>query len=775
MELEKTMKYNIYRNPRPKATSKKNVRNRSSESQLNSMKTADRIISVEDEETRLNKRRNQMMSVGDIVTLEDEGYYDDIKKIIEEDRKNNSTNINDEINSKKILKIEEASFEEVMRVANIRLEAEKKAELAKIEAEKKAELARLSEEKALKAKLEAEKKAEVLRLEAEKLEEAKKIAEQDNQKNEDENIKKKSSKFKVWGKSSEMKDNSKNVEVKKSGKSTPTSDLSEEIEMVEDEVKDAENAVTIDDKKNIDDSTPDIDNKEEKEEVDTVEKSDEDPAVENGQIDPKDTEEKDDDDYTIAVIDDGSGSGGGFGSSVKRFFKRLAMVVLVLVVLLYIAGCAYFKGRFYPNTIVNGINVSYKTPKELDKLAADKLDGYELKLAGREGVRDVVEGDDVDLEYVADGSSEKVKEEQGFLAWPISYLTEDKIDGKLNLKLDDAKLKNVVLALNIFDKKNIKDPVPQHQAFSKKEDKFVLDPGTLGSIPVEKNVISFVKGELLKESTQSTYSPQSYTKQEYDPVDNHMKAAIENINKHLSQKITYDFEYEKYNVTKEDLGNMYIIDKNNKYEVSLNKDKVRDFVRSLSRKYSTYGDTREFYSVSKGGMLKVSGGIYGWLIDREKETDALYNIVKEGKDVSNRKPIYYQTAVSRQKNDLGTEYIEIDLSKQYMWYVKDKEVLVSTPIVSGMPGNGDATPTGIYPINYKTRHATLRGPGYASPVSYWIPFNGNIGIHDASWQPVFGGSRYLYAGSHGCINTPYSKVAQIYNLAREGLPVIVHN
>lgn len=168
------------------------------------------------------------------------------------------------------------------------------------------------------------------------------------------------------------------------------------------------------------------------------------------------------------------------------------------------------------------------------------------------------------------------------------------------------------------------------------------------------------------------------------------------------------------------------------------------------------------------------GGVYGWLIDRDGETDELVKIIQNGKDVENRKPLYKQTAMSRDKNDLGNEFIEIDLSKQYMWFVRDGKAIVETPIVSGNPNQGDATPPGIYPITYKTRNAVLRGPGYASPVSYWIPFNGNIGIHDASWQPIYGGNRYLYAGSHGCINTPYSKVAEIYKLSKEGMPVVVH-
>lgn len=742
MELDKTMRYSIAKSSRQKFGSVRqdaHQRNKKiSKPRTSSMKTADKIISVEDEKMLLAKRRKNIsasdeMSVMDIVTLEDEGKVNKIEEIINEDRNKKNSNYN-EIDKKKILKIEEASFEDVMRVANIRLEAEKNAE----------------KRKKLKEKSNSSKQSS-------------EIFEQEND--------------------GKMKDEGKNIEVKKSGRSVPTSDISDaQSELSSLDIKTSEEEKNSEDIGVNNSSDEKLDGKVSDSEESSPDngsentKEDKSEGAENTleEISSEDTDDKEQDtlEESVEIYEDSDGGGNG---GLKKFFKRFLMVVVAVLILAYIAGCAYFKGRFYPNTTVNGINVSYKTPAELDKLAEEKLNGYELHIRGREGVKDVVQGDDVDLEYVADGSSSKIKEEQGYLTWPISYLTSDKIDGKLNLKLDDKKLKNVVLALNIFDKKNIKEPVKQHQAFSEKEDKFVLDPGTLGSIPVEKNVINFVSSELKKESTDVSYSPDSYTKSEYDPVDKHMEAAIENINKHIDQKISYDFEYEKYNVTKEDLGNMYSINKDDKYKVELNKDNVRNFVRKLSRKYSTYGDTREFYSASKEGMLKVSGGFYGWLIDREKETDALYDIVKSGKNVSDRKPIYYQTAMSRQKNDLGNEYIEIDLSKQYMWYVKDKEVLVSTPIVSGMPGAGDATPSGIYPINYKTRNATLRGPGYASPVSYWIPFNGNIGIHDASWQPFFGGNRYLYAGSHGCINTPYSKVAQIYNLAKEGLPVIVHH
>ena len=68
----------------------------------------------------------------------------------------------------------------------------------------------------------------------------------------------------------------------------------------------------------------------------------------------------------------------------------------------------------------------------------------------------------------------------------------------------------------------------------------------------------------------------------------------------------------------------------------------------------------------------------------------------------------------------------------------------------------------------------LIGEGYRSPVDFWMPFNGNIGIHDMQSRYYFGGTIYLTHGSHGCVNTPLDAVEQIYNAVEEGTPVIVY-
>jgi lipoprotein-anchoring transpeptidase ErfK/SrfK len=44
-----------------------------------------------------------------------------------------------------------------------------------------------------------------------------------------------------------------------------------------------------------------------------------------------------------------------------------------------------------------------------------------------------------------------------------------------------------------------------------------------------------------------------------------------------------------------------------------------------------------------------------------------------------------------------------------------------------------------------------------------MPFNGDYGLHDASWQTIpFGSAQYHSAGSHGCVHVPTDVMAWLY-------------
>ena len=124
--------------------------------------------------------------------------------------------------------------------------------------------------------------------------------------------------------------------------------------------------------------------------------------------------------------------------------------------------------------------------------------------------------------------------------------------------------------------------------------------------------------------------------------------------------------------------------------------------------------------------------------------------------------------------------VEISLSEQRIYVYQGAVLALVSPCVTGSVAGGHSTPAGNYSIYYKERNRTLRGTNndgskYASFVSFWMPFNGGIGLHDATWRGSFGGEIYVSGGSHGCVNMPYDRAAALYNIAYAGMPVHVHN
>ena len=55
-----------------------------------------------------------------------------------------------------------------------------------------------------------------------------------------------------------------------------------------------------------------------------------------------------------------------------------------------------------------------------------------------------------------------------------------------------------------------------------------------------------------------------------------------------------------------------------------------------------------------------------------------------------------------------------------------------------------------------------------------MPFNGNIGLHDATWRSKFGSNLYKANGSHGCVNLPFYIAQKIYENVDKGTAVICY-
>ncbi len=123
---------------------------------------------------------------------------------------------------------------------------------------------------------------------------------------------------------------------------------------------------------------------------------------------------------------------------------------------------------------------------------------------------------------------------------------------------------------------------------------------------------------------------------------------------------------------------------------------------------------------------------------------------------------------------VGNLYVEISIRAQHMWLYKNGKLIVETDVVTGNNDGAHNTPKGYHRIFSRARNTTLSGPGYSSFVEYWMAFCGGCGIHDASWRSSFGGNIYNGNGSHGCVNTPRSAVAKIWDYTDWNTPVIVY-
>ena len=267
-----------------------------------------------------------------------------------------------------------------------------------------------------------------------------------------------------------------------------------------------------------------------------------------------------------------------------------------------------------------------------------------------------------------------------------------------------------------------------------------------------------------------------YILPKYTSESKEVAEAAEKMNSYLGAEITYDFGSEKEAVDSAVISEWIKINKK-KMKVSFNTDEVKEYIKDLAGKYDTRYKAKKF-TTADGDTETVEGGSYGWQINQDAEYEQLTKDIKKAQVIT-REPKYTSKAASHDGAGVGNTYAEVDLTDQHMYFIKNGKVVLETDIVTGNPNKGNATPQGVYTLSYKTRNATLRGEkkangeySYETPVKYWMPFNGGIGFHDATWQPTFGGDRDKNHGSPGGVNMPGGKAAELFDLISAGVPVV---
>ena len=144
------------------------------------------------------------------------------------------------------------------------------------------------------------------------------------------------------------------------------------------------------------------------------------------------------------------------------------------------------------------------------------------------------------------------------------------------------------------------------------------------------------------------------------------------LNKYIASKITYTFNGGNEVLDGSIIHNWLGVDEN--LEILFNENEMKDYLNKLDNNYETFGKEREFVT-SLRTTIKVSGGNYGWLVDRKGEVKDLIVAIKGGQTIA-KEPRYIQTSISHNINDIGNTYVEINLAKQHLWFYKNGSLII---------------------------------------------------------------------------------------------------
>ena len=468
----------------------------------------------------------------------------------------------------------------------------------------------------------------------------------------------------------------------------------------------------------------------------------------------------------------------------RKPLKVLGIVLGVIVALLavvYLAGALVFMDRFLPRTTVGDLDVSLKSSAEVQGMLADVIDDYVLKVEGQ-GFSLKLSAAEAGMRLDGRAATDAMHASANAWAWPLEILKAHDESDKLAATYNESGLGDTVRAAVDEFNKTATPPTDAVIAYSEAKGAFIVEPEAVGTALSYDAVIKAVDDAVLALQPTVKLGTDVLQQPKVLSSDPKLTAAAEQANTMIKADLVLTMAGGTAGEVNADLISQWVR-LGDDLSATLDEAALTAWVDELAAACNTVG-TQRTYTRPDGKVVTVAGGVYGWSVDR----DALLNLVKESVAAGTVQTAEVPcTSVGTGYNgagaqDWGLRYCDIDLAEQYARFYDETGALIwESPIVSGIPDGVHDTSVGVYWLNQKASPSKLIGYEngkkiYESDVQYWMPFVGNvIGLHDADWQSSFGGTRYRDgAGSHGCVNLPPYKAAELYGIIQSGDVVVSH-
>ncbi len=465
------------------------------------------------------------------------------------------------------------------------------------------------------------------------------------------------------------------------------------------------------------------------------------------------------------------------GSKKQTILKRVkigliaAGCLLVVLAAVYGVGVAYYSNRFLANTTVNGVDASALTAAVVAEKLNEDITAYSLTLVLSDGSQVTILAEDISLSSnITEELIQELIDQSSAIGWVGALFGSTSHTLETAVTYDSAALAQIIEGLDCV---NSTDTTSSEDAYVTYSDgSYTIVAEVYGDeIDLESLIAAATEAADTMVTKINLFEAGCYVMPEVTSEDESLISVCEAFNGYLSTSFTYVIGDDTIPIDSATIASWISMDEN--YEVVFDEDAMSEMISGLASTYNTCGQDKTL-ETQYGVTVTVPGGNYGWKVDKSGELEQLKIDLCSGETIE-RDLIYTYSAAVHGENDYGDSYVEINKTAQTLFLIIEGEVVLETPIVTGSEPDGNGTPCGAFAITYCTTDAILRGATYTTPVSYWMPFNGNIGMHDATWQKSFGGTRYLDGyGSHGCINMPYSAAQTVYSYVYAGFPVLMY-
>lgn len=458
-------------------------------------------------------------------------------------------------------------------------------------------------------------------------------------------------------------------------------------------------------------------------------------------------------------------------------------VIIGVLLVAYIAGAIVFMNWFLPRTSALENDISMKSNDEVAALIDDLAEDYSIKVVGT-GFTYEASAADVGLSVDSAQIVNAMHADLNAWTWPV-LIFQDAHDESGAIKVSynpQAYEKKMTEAIETYNKGAVA-PTDATISYDEKTKKFKIVPEIAGTQYDVKTVLAAMDEAISSLDPTVKLTSDHLIQPKVFSTDERLVNSAELATGLVSAHVTLNMADQKVmEINGDNLSQFIRMDDN--MGVTLDEEAMDQWVTDVSNGFDTVGSQRT-YTRADGKEITISGGAYGWSTDAPGLKDQVVAAVKAGETTTIDIPCEQTAAVYNGpgQRDWGNRYIDIDLSEQYVrMYGDDGSVIWESACVSGSPDGEHNTWPGVWYITNKQSPSKLIGylpngeKEYETTVAYWMAFEGNgIGLHDATWQPSFGGSMYASGyGSHGCVNLPYGAAESLYYICEVGDCVVAH-